>query len=169
MRGDLPDDGAPHPEAGLSALLAAPLDDRTVAYAIAMRRPFEDLRQAAAQLAGVLVLAAAGSRSAVPDHPMLGLARHACDGARDAIRSAAVPAQSAHHHRHLTRAAAWIGRALEQARSTTRPGGVLDVDGTLPLLRHGWQELHWATGALPGFEIIAFDQACCAHHGRTGG
>ena len=47
------------------------LDDRTTAYILETRRPFEDLRQVASQLAGLLVLAASGAKSAAPDHPML--------------------------------------------------------------------------------------------------
>jgi len=31
-------------------------------------------------------------------------------------------------------------------------------------LRAGFQELQWAAAALPGFEIVAFSQGCCALH-----
>ena len=47
------------------------IDDRTTAYVIATQPVFEDLRQVAAQLAGLLVLAASGSKESAPDHPML--------------------------------------------------------------------------------------------------
>lgn len=152
------------PERGIAAILAAELDDATTAYALAMHHPFEDLRQAAAQLAGVLVLAAAGSRQATPDHPMLVLARQALDQATDAIRAVTVPTRMRHHHRHMQAAANWITRALITSVAKSAAGGILDVDATLPLLRRGWQELQWTTGALPGFEIVAFEQGCCALH-----
>ena len=51
------------------------VDDATAAYIVENRKCFEDLKQVASQLAGLLVLAAAGSKEAVPDHPMLGAAR----------------------------------------------------------------------------------------------
>lgn len=155
---------APPPDRGVAAILEAELDDATTAYALAMRQPFEDLRQAAAQLAGVLVLAAAGSRQATPDHPMLALARHALDQATDAVRATTVPPPMRHHHRHMRAAATWIGRALRKSLDGPAAGGTLDVDATLQLLRRGWQELQWTTGALPGFEIVAFEQGCCALH-----
>ena len=47
------------------------IDDETVAYILKAQKYFEDLRQVAAQLAGLLALAAAGGKSATPDHPML--------------------------------------------------------------------------------------------------
>ncbi len=155
---------APPPERGVAAILEAELDDATAAYALTMRQPFEDLRQAAAQLAGVLVLAAAGSRQATPDHPMLALARHALDQATDSIRAASVPPRMRHHHRHMHAAATWIARAMTTTVGKPAAGGMPDVDATLKLLRRGWQELQWTTGALPGFEIVAFDQGCCALH-----
>jgi hypothetical protein len=160
-------DSAPSLGAAIPGILDADLDDRTVAYAIAMRGSFDDLRRAAAQLAGLLVLTAAGSRQATPDHPMLVLACKTYDQAADSIRTASAPTQGEHHHRHLTRAALWIGRALTRARDGARPAGTLDVDETLVLLRRGWQELQWTSGTLPGFEIVAFDQACCTHHARA--
>src|SRR5436190_8174674 len=45
------------------------IDDRTASYVIEVHPHFEDLRHAAAQLAGVLVLAASGSKEASPHHP----------------------------------------------------------------------------------------------------
>jgi hypothetical protein len=150
----------------IPAILAADLDDPTTAYAIAMRMPFDNLRQAAAQLAGILLLAAAKSRTATPDHPMLTLAAQTYREALDVIGAAVAPPRGQHHHRHLTGAAIWIGRALAAARSGSGRSGTLEVETTLSLLRRGWQELQWAVGALPGFELVAFDQACCAHHGR---
>jgi hypothetical protein len=154
------------PDMAIPAILAADLDDPTTAYAIAMRMPFDNLRQAAAQLAGILLLAAAKSRTATPDHPMLALATQTYHEALDAIRTAVATPRGRHHHRHLTGAAFWIGRALASARSGSGPSATLEVETTLLLLRRGWQELQWAVGALPGFELVAFDQACCAHHGR---
>ena len=42
------------------------VDDATAAYIVENQKCFEDLKQVAAQLAGLLVLAAAGSKEARP-------------------------------------------------------------------------------------------------------
>ncbi len=47
------------------------VDDATATYIVENQRCFEDFKQVASQLAGLLVLAAAGSKEATPDHPML--------------------------------------------------------------------------------------------------
>ena len=47
------------------------IDEATATYILENQRCFEDLKQVASQLAGLLVLAASGSKEAVPDHPML--------------------------------------------------------------------------------------------------
>ena len=78
------------------------VDDATVVYILETRRYFEDLRQVASQLAGLLVLAAAN---------------------------------------RLT-----------------------DVDPVLIPLRAGYAALQEAANALPGFELISFERACCGIH-----
>jgi len=62
------------------------IDDKTVAYIVGAQKYFEDLRQIAAQLAGLLVLAAAGGKSATPDHPMLEAAELLHESASAGIR-----------------------------------------------------------------------------------
>ncbi|SRR5579871_374435 len=138
------------------------VDERVIIYVQAMRKPFDELCRAAAQVAGLLVLAAAGSRASSADHPMLTAAAEAYGWANETVRVASVPPAGQHHHLHLSRAASWLGAALHQCRSA--PHAILDVDGTLPLLRRCWRELRLATVGLPGFEIVAVEQACCGDH-----
>jgi hypothetical protein len=147
------------------ASLSSELDDTTVSYVQNVGPPFEDLRQVAAQLAGILLLAAAGSKFATPQHPVLGLADASYERAMDSIRSAAVPQRAAHHHFHLMKSGRLIGNALASCKSN----GVLATDQDLILssLREAWDQLRMAAGALPGFEIVAFDRACCAEHVRA--
>jgi hypothetical protein len=59
------------------------LDDATAAYVLETGKAFEDLRQVAAELAGLLVLEAAGARSELPQHPMLGAAEELFRGAAE--------------------------------------------------------------------------------------
>jgi hypothetical protein len=138
------------------------IDERVVIYAQTMRKPFDELCRAAAQVAGLLVLAAAGSRASSADHPMLATAAEAYGWANETVRVASVPPAGQHHHLHLSRAASWLGATLQHCRSA--PHAILDVDGTLPLLRQCWRELRLATIRLPGFEIVAVEQACCRDH-----
>ena len=142
--------------------MQAPLDDRTAAYILAARPHFENLRDVAAQLAGLLVLAAAGARSAAPDHPMLRAADALFRESQDGIRRTEATERARLHHRHLMQAAAAIDAALSAARDRLgRPHGGEDIDFILTPLRAGYTHLQHAANALPGFEIVAFEQGCC--------
>jgi hypothetical protein len=142
-----------------------PLDDLTVGYVLAARPHFENLRQVAAQLAGLLVLAAAGARSAAPDHPMLHAAEALFQESLDGIRTTRATDRALPHHRHLTQAATAIDAALSAARDRLgRPDGHGDLDPVLTPLRIGYTHLQHAANALPGFELVAFEQGCCGSH-----
>src|SRR5689334_3307656 len=80
--------------------MAAEIDDATAAYVADTRAAFDGLRQAEAQLAGLMVLAAA-SGQAIAGHPMLELATEAWREAADGIRSVKVPPRAHHHHAHV--------------------------------------------------------------------
>jgi hypothetical protein len=148
------------------------LDDATTAYILDTRRAFDDLRQVASQLAGLLVLAASGGRSAVPDHAMLHAAREAFTRAADEIRGARPSTRSRQHHGHLLKAVAAIDRAFCAAstylltrRSCGEGGGgdrAAGVDVVLAPLKAGYEQLQAAADRLPGFELIAFTQGCCS-------
>ena len=131
------------------------VDDATAQYIVENQKCFEDLKQVAAQLAGLLVLAAAGSKEAAPDHPMIGAARELFRDADDAVRRARPTERARPHHEHIAQAAASIGTALREA------GGRLNVDRVLIPLRAGYTELERAADSLPGFEKISYDRACC--------
>ena len=138
------------------------LDDLTVGYVLAARPHFENLRHVAAQLAGLLVLAAAGARSAAPDHPMLHSAEVLFQESLDGIRRTRPTDRSLRHHQHLAQAAAAIDAALSAARDRLgRPNGHADLDPILVPLRTGYTHLQHAANALPGFEMVAFDHGCC--------
>lgn len=151
----------PGPEA--AGPLLAGLDDASLAYVAAMREAFDRLRQVAGQLAGVLVLAVAGGHG-VAGHPMLELADTALSAAADIARSCRPPPRGAHHHRHLVRALDQLSGALAAARLHLRAGDEAGTDAILVPLRAGFAELQWAANVLPGFEVVAFSQGCCARH-----
>jgi len=122
-------------------------DDQTTAYILAVQVYFEDLKQVAAQLAGLLVLEAAG---AAPDHPMLASAGQAYKNAADGLKSVRVPARARAHHGHLSAAAAKLNEAL------------LAKGDTLRLLEGAYANLRLASRTLPGFPMISFERGCCA-------
>ena len=145
------------------------VDEKTVEYVVENRKYFEDLRHVTAQLAGLLVLAATGARCAAPDHPLLESANRLFHDAVDGFRRAHVPVRARKHHQALLRAVAAVGRALDAAPAgLRRQSGSMDIDPILVPLRAGYAHLQRAAGALPGFEMIAFDQGCCGVHGAAG-
>jgi hypothetical protein len=133
--------------------MTAELDDATAAYVVVAQVCFEDLKQVAGQLAGFLVLQAAGSSVARPDHPALKAAELVYRHAEDGLKSARIPAQARAHHEHLLAAASRLKAALSLA------GKCRDF---LPLIQNADAELRAASRALPGFQMISFERGCCA-------
>ncbi len=140
------------------------LDERTVRYVIETRPHFEELRHAVGQVAGMLVLAAAGAKTVTQDHPLFSTARRTRDRVCDGIRAARPSARARHHHRHLLAAVGALSLALQRAQEDLHLHGLERerVDPVLAPLRAAWRHLGWAAKALPGFELLSFDQACCA-------
>jgi len=138
--------------------MPATLDDRTAQYIIAVHPPFEDLRQVAAQLAGLLVLVATGSKDASPDHPMLETARQVWANGIDGVKRASslVGDRTETHHRNLLAACQSLSRALESAEKWP-----VDVDAVLVPLGAAYHSLQSASRELPGFQVVSFEQACC--------
>ncbi|HJT88451.1 MAG TPA: hypothetical protein VJ732_11355 [Bryobacteraceae bacterium] len=132
------------------------LDDDTVGYILETRKHFEDLRQVAAQLAGLLVLSSAGAKTPLLDHPTLHAAEELYREAADGVRRSRVTPRARRHHHHLLQAAESIRSALEAAHSSP------EIDPVLARVRAGYAALQNAAGALPGFEMVAFAQGCCA-------
>jgi hypothetical protein len=149
-------------------LLTTELDDATAVYVCVAQPAFDLLRQAAGQLAGLLVLKAAGARNAGA-HPMLDLACAAEAEARDALLGilAPVPPRAAHYHRHVTSASRSLTEALASAKRDLHRGDDRALDTILAPLWRAYRELQCAAFALPGFEIVALSQGCCVDHARS--
>jgi hypothetical protein len=147
------------------------IDDETVAYILLAQKYFEDLRQVAAQLAGLLVLAAAGGKSATPDHPMLEAAERLHASAAESIRGLRATSRASAHRDYLSRAAAKLECALSSAQTHLwHAGRGAEIEPILNPLQATYAQLRLAAGALPGFEMISFEQACCGpqiHATRT--
>jgi hypothetical protein len=131
------------------------LDDATAAYILAVHPLFEDLRQVSAQLAGLLVLAASGSKSATPDHPLLKSATELHRASLDALRSTRPTERARLHHQCMLRAARSLSQALAAAQES-------EIDPILTPLKTAHEHLQRAANQLPGFEMVDFKQGCCA-------
>jgi hypothetical protein len=142
-------------------------DDHTTRYVIEVQPMFEDLRQVAAQLAGLLVLEASGARTATPDHAMLLVAERTYDTANDGVRRVRPSARAMPHHRHVLEAADDLGRALREMRRPAARTAGSQVDRVMPALRAGYDSLQRAARALPGFELVNFERGCCAVRVKT--
>jgi hypothetical protein len=139
------------------------IDDQTAAYVIDIGGHFEDLRLVTAQLAGLLVLAAAGANDAAPDHPLLATAEQLFHDAVDGIRHARVTPRARQHHDCLLAAIAAVRQALDAAHTHLgRQSAHVGRDPILTPLRAGYADLQRAADALPGFDLVAFDRGCCA-------
>jgi hypothetical protein len=101
-----------------------------------------------------LVLAAAGGKSATPDHPMLEAAAELHRAAFDEVRSARPTERARVHHDCLVQAAGALGSALSAARR-------MEIDPILIPVRSAYAHLQRAADTLPGFEMVAFGQGCC--------
>jgi hypothetical protein len=144
--------------------LGGTLDDGTIRYVLATRPHFEDLRHAVGQVAGMLVLAAAGAKTVTQDHPLFATARTTLERVSDGIGAAHPSARALHHHRHLVAAVGALGLALKRAQEDLHLHGIdrARVDPVLEPLKTAYRNLAWAAQALPGFALLSFDQACCA-------
>lgn len=150
----------------IHGVINADTEDGSVAYAIGIQLPFERLRNAAAQLAGVLILATTGNRSASPDHPIVAVAADNHRRAIDGMSAVKVPEGSRHRHLHMVRASSLIAGAVVKFKSVATRNGS-NVDAALALLVRGWSELRLASASLPGCEIVDLKQACCAEHQKS--
>jgi hypothetical protein len=143
------------------------VDDRTATYILDTRKAFDNLRDIASQLAGLLVLAASGARSTGPHHPVLEMSRQTLPDIADDIRRARPTDRARQHHRHLSSALECIDVAVRTACRELPSTDGAAVDRILRPLRDGYAHLQNAANRLPGFELIAFSRGCCVT-GRVG-
>jgi hypothetical protein len=137
------------------------IDDVTAVYVLEHHKTFEDLRQVAAHLAGLLLLVASGANGATAEHSALEKMGRLCDEAVEAIRRARPSARARRHHEELLAACTALERAWAAARRSLGQSARPAIDPILLPLRTGYARLQRAAAALPGFELVAFDQGCC--------
>jgi hypothetical protein len=144
-------------------VLAARLDDRSQRYLVDMHPAFAAFRTVASQLAGLLVLAAAGANSGAPDRALLEAASLTYREASDKFRGLTAGARVQHVHHHLSEAARGIGATLAAVdrQVNARPGAAFDVTEALHLLRPAYRHLQFVSQLAPGFRLVETRDACC--------
>ena len=143
-----------------------PVDDALLRFVLEVRPAFDLLRDAIAQTAAVLVLAASGNSDAAA-HPMLVIAKdHACK-ARERFAALRPIVAAQHGRRHFLLAEENLRAALEQmAKSHRRLGASrrgIDIDETYALLVASQKDLKFAAIALPGIEVVSMSESCACH------
>jgi hypothetical protein len=138
-------------------------DGPTLAYMLATREPFEDLRQVVTQIAAFLILAAAKSNG-WRDHPMIDATLAGFGRVSDAIRAVAVPNRAQHVHSHLVKAETHVATALNIIAKHRARFDDNALDAALGAIQAAQREMQWSSAAVPGLEMIAFSQGCCAMH-----
>jgi len=108
--------------------LADALDDRTIRYVLETRAHFEDLRNAVGQVAGMLVLAAAGAKTVTQDHPLLATARRRSNGsATVSVPRIPAPAPSITTAIWWRRSAPWAWRSSARKRTCTSTASIVSA------------------------------------------
>ena len=139
------------------------MDDATTVYVIEQQRYFEDLTQVAGQLAGLLVLAATGTKGDLPGHPMIEMASRTFREAAEGVRRGRPTPPAAQHHACLLAAADTLELALVAACDRMgKVRGGHDIAPVLEPLRLGYGHLQRASTLLPGFEPVSFGMGCCS-------
>ncbi|WP_318834896.1 hypothetical protein [Burkholderia cepacia] len=123
---------------------------------------FEDLRELASQLGALMVLAATGDGAADIDHPMFAVSIQRWSESSDAAQALRPSPLTAHHHRHLTRAAQLFGASIDAMRLAGTLVG--RTESAFRTLKRAWEEMEYTSNALPGFHTVDLQQACCACH-----
>jgi hypothetical protein len=153
-------DDLPATAVGVLGMSLGEIDDATTAYVLAIRPAFNLVREGISQLAGLMVLAMVGARNEAA-HDILERICHEQAEAQDIIRRQTVSNRAVHHHRHLAQAGTGLDRSLKAAAKGIDRA---DPETIMKPLRAAYQHLQWATGALPGFEVVALSQGCCSAH-----
>ena len=134
------------------------LEADTIAYVLASRPAFDACRDALGQMAGLMILAAAGSRD-WRERGLLELAGERLESAQESLREASPTAVGRHHQDHLEACVALLRKSYACARSA------IDLRDAAPpvlaLLRAASPQLPSASAALPGFPVVTLDGCCC--------
>lgn len=141
------------------------LNDALIAYLLRVQSTFDLLRDAASQIAAILVLVASGSAAATA-HPMLAVVQESEREVRERLSALRVPSEVKHGHAHLSEAVDSLGAALSSIRSSGSGKAAQhtqEIAGIYARLQQTLRELRFAAGCLPGLELVSASEACACH------
>lgn len=143
-------------------------EQEIVGYLDAAGPVHDDLRRILTQVSGFsMMLFTSDKRRLLPADLIHDAARDQAQTA-ERIRALRVPERAGHHHHHLTLAADAIAQSCAAAIACGKSGATDgERDVLVAALKSAVGQLRILATLLPGFEPVAFGQACCALHARA--
>lgn len=139
------------------------MDDACQRYVVQAKPVYSAYTDCARQLAALLILQASSVRPQLPEHPMLQALQDEVQALREALSALQPSPRAVHFHRHLLAAERALQHCHDALLVLRRPHQREQaLDQALLHVKTAWQHLSWAARALPGFESIDLNQACCA-------
>jgi hypothetical protein len=140
---------------------ASSADDRTIRLLLEVHPAFEGLRTVAGQLAGSLILAAAGAGGGRVDGSLLDAARGAYKETRRLVRDLTGEDSIRHVSHHLAQAAKGIEAIFANVERESRKGPAFDGRQALALLKRAYGHLESVSKLTPGFRLVDRSNSCC--------
>jgi hypothetical protein len=140
---------------------ASSADDRTIRLLLEVHPAFEGLRTVAGQLAGLLILAAAGASGGRLDGSLLEAARLTFKETMERVRNVAAEGPIRHVGRHLRQAAQGIEATFVNVERGSRAGLSFDGAQALVLLKRAYDHLERVSKLTPGFQLVDTSNSCC--------
>jgi hypothetical protein len=140
---------------------ASSADDRTIRLLLEVHPAFEGLRTVAGQLAGLLILAAAGASGGRVDGSLLDAARVAYKETRKLVRDLAEEDSIRHVRHHLEQAAKGIEATFANVERESREGPAFDGSQALALLKRAYAHLESVSKLTPSFRLVDTSNSCC--------
>jgi hypothetical protein len=136
-------------------------DDKTIRLLLEVSPAFEGLRTVAGQLAGLLILAAAGASGGRVDGALLDASRIAYKETRKLVRDLAGEDSIRHVGHHLAKAAKGIEATFAHLEREARAGPAFDGTQALALLKRAYGHLESVSKLTPGFQLVDRSNSCC--------
>jgi hypothetical protein len=140
---------------------ASSADDRTIRLLLDVHPAFEGLRTVAGQIAGLLILAAAGASGGRVDGSLLEAARLTFKETKERVRNVTAEGPIRHVGHHLRQAAQGIEATLANVERGSRAGLSFDGSHALVLLRRAYDHLESVSKLTPGFRLVDTSNSCC--------
>jgi hypothetical protein len=140
---------------------ASSFDDQTIRLLLDLHPAFVGLRTVAGQLAGLLILAAAGASGGRLDGSLLEAARLTFKETMERVHNLAAEGPIRHVDHHLRQAAQGIEVTFANVERGSRAGPAFDGTQALALLKRAYDHLESVSKLTPGFRLVDTSNSCC--------